>query len=315
MSTPPILFMIFRRPENTARVFEAIRAARPSQLYVAADGPRADCPDDAAKCAEARAVVGRVDWPCEVHTRFRERNMGCGLAVHDALRWFFENVESGVILEDDVLPEPTFFPYCAELLERHRDDPGVMMISGYNPLDRRVGDGDYYASAMAQIWGWATWRRAIAHFDFRLETYPAFRDADRLRETMSSRLQRNYFANEIGHYHDRRITANWDLQWFYSCLNQRGACLIPCTNLVRNIGFGADSTFAANPFSYHARRKTAPMPLPPKAPSSLKPDMKADREILGRASGLTYAHQFLVRCAQPFAGVLLKAMQRLREVV
>lgn len=313
MNTPPILFMIFRRPENTAAVFATIRAAQPAKLFIAADGPRANRPDDVEKCAATRAVVEKIDWPCEVHKLFREKNLGCGVAVHEALMWFFGHVEEGIVLEDDIVAEPTFFPYCATLLERYRENPRIMMIAGYNPLLHRVGDGDYFASSMTQIWGWATWRRAINLFDFKMETYPEFKSKNRLSESMISRMQRDHFTREFDMYHEGPH-GNWDHQWMYSLLNNRGLCLIPSDNLVKNIGFGPDSTFAANSASYHARRKTKPMPIPPRAPSSLEPDKHVDRAVLGGAYGLTITHQLLVKIATPFAPAILKTLWWLQGI-
>lgn len=306
-ATPPILFMIFKRPGTTARVFEAIRAAQPTKLFIAADAPRPNVPGEAEKCAATREVIRNVDWPCEVKTLFREQNLGCGKAVAGALEWFFSQVEEGIILEDDILPDPTFFPYSAELLARYRDNDRIMMIAGYNPLTRRIGDGDYYASACAQIWGWAIWRRAIAKFDFKMERYPAFRAAGRIAESMCEKHHQEHFIREFDMYAARRCN-NWDHQWLFSVLDQRGICLIPCNNLVKNIGFGPDSTFAANSASYHAHRKTSPMPLPPQAPSSLEPNQRTDATILDVSNGLSRFHIFLTRLLAPVAPQIIKVL-------
>src|SRR5437763_494946 len=117
MSDVPILFLIFNRPDLTEIVFERIRAVRPRRLFIAADGPRPEVAADRALVAEARRVVGRIDWPCSVERLFHDTNRGCLLAVSGAIDWFFEHVDAGIILEDDCLPDPTFFPYCAALLE------------------------------------------------------------------------------------------------------------------------------------------------------------------------------------------------------
>lgn len=306
-TTPPILFMIFKRPNTTVRVFEAIRAARPAKLFIAADAPRPNVPGEIEKCAAVREIVRNVDWPCEVKTLFREQNLGCGKAVAGALEWFFSQVEEGIILEDDILPDPTFFPYCAALLERYRDNDRIMMISGYNPLAHRIGDGDYYASSTVQIWGWATWRRAIAKFDFRMERYPAFRAAGRIAESLREKRHQEHFIREFDMYAAGRCN-NWDQQWMFSVLDQRGICLIACNNLVKNIGFGPDSTFAANSASYHAHRRTSPTPLPPKAPSSLEPNQKTDASILNKSIGLSRFHIFLTRLLAPVAPQIIKVL-------
>ena len=306
-TTPPILFMIFKRPNTTVRVFEAIRAARPAKLFIAADAPRPNVPGEAEKCAAAREIVRNVDWPCEVKTLFREQNLGCGKACTSAFQWFFSQVESGIIIEDDVLPDPTFFPYCAELLERYRDNDRVMMIAGYNPLTHRIGNGDYYASSTVQIWGWATWRRAIAKFDFKMERYHAFRANGRIAESMKEKRHRKHFLSRFDAYANGD-SSGWDYQWLFSVLDQRGICLIPCNNLVKNIGFGPDSTFAANSASYHAHRKTVPMPLPPKAPSSLEPNQRTDAAILDVSNGLSRFHIFLTRLLAPVAPQIIKVL-------
>src|SRR5262245_55441705 len=104
--TPPILLLVFNRPETTSRVFQAIRAVRPNKLYVAADGPRSDRAGEAERCVEVRRIATAVDWPCEMRTLFREENLGCRRAVSGAITWFFEQEEAGIILEDDCLPHP-----------------------------------------------------------------------------------------------------------------------------------------------------------------------------------------------------------------
>jgi len=134
MSSTPVLFIVFNRPETTRRVFEAIRAARPERLYVAADGPRSGRPEESARCALVRQIATAVDWPCDVQTRFLDENLGCGRAVTAAIDWFFEHEPAGIILEDDTLPHPDFFGFCGELLDRYATDERIGMIRGFNPM-------------------------------------------------------------------------------------------------------------------------------------------------------------------------------------
>ncbi|MBA4056200.1 MAG: nucleotide-diphospho-sugar transferase, partial [Marivirga sp.] len=160
----PVLLLIFNRPDTTRRVFEAIRKARPKRLFVAADGPRQHKPEDADRCAKARKIATDVDWECEVKTFFRDTNVGCGRGPSGGISWFFEHVDEGIILEDDCLPSPLFFRFCAELLERYRDDKRVMEIGGNTFMDEANRDKEYsyYFSSHNNIWGWATWKRAWA---------------------------------------------------------------------------------------------------------------------------------------------------------
>ena len=155
----PLLMIAFNRPEKTRRVFEAVTAAAPRRLYLAADGPRADVPSDRQRCEQTRRVLEDVTWPCEVTRLYQSDNLGCKRGVGAAIDWFLAHEESGVILEDDCLPTPDFFRFCAELLDLYRDAPEVMMIGGHNPLgtwDRSLSDY-LFSRRTTPIWGWATW--------------------------------------------------------------------------------------------------------------------------------------------------------------
>ena len=147
-------------------VLDAVRAAAPKRLYLAADGPRVDVPSDVDRCDRTRRVLEDVTWPCEVQRLYQTDNLGCKRGVGAAIDWFLTHEESGIILEDDCMPTVDFFPFCAELLERYRDSPEVMMIGGHNPLGMWDStDGSYVFSRTAPIWGWATWRRAWSRYD------------------------------------------------------------------------------------------------------------------------------------------------------
>src|SRR5215475_5932578 len=172
MTCAPIVYNIFNRPSETLRVFDRIREARPEKLLIIADGPRSSRPGEAALCQETRDVLGRVDWPCQVLTNFAESNMGCGRRVASGLDWAFEQVEEAILLEDDCLPDPSFFPYCSQLLERYRAHDRIMMISGNN-FQNGVSrtSASYYFSQFQRCWGWATWRRAWRHCDFAMQQW------------------------------------------------------------------------------------------------------------------------------------------------
>jgi hypothetical protein len=165
----PILFLVFNRPETTARVFEAIRNAKPSRLYIAADGPRDFIYNEYAVCAKTREIASRVDWDCDVETLFRAENLGCKAAVSSAISWFFSHEEEGIILEDDCLPCESFFYFTTILLEKYRHDERIAHIAGSNFQDgKKVGDGSYYFSDLYNIWGWATWKRVWKDYDAEL---------------------------------------------------------------------------------------------------------------------------------------------------
>ena len=156
----PVLFLVFNRSDTATQVFEKIRQVRPSRLYVAGDGPREGYNEE-EKVAKAREIATRVDWPCEVKTLFRDKNLGCAHGCSNAISWFFQHEEKGIILEDDCVPHLDFFTFCENLLDRYAEDERVTVVSGNNfQKGKWRGDASYYFSKFPHIWGWATWRRA-----------------------------------------------------------------------------------------------------------------------------------------------------------
>lgn len=236
------MFLLFNRPEQTQRVFEAIRQAKPKQLFVAADGARPGQEGEAAKCAGARQVVENVDWDCEVKTLFRDRNLGCKVAVSSAINWFFSQVEEGIILEDDTLPNQSFFGFCAQLLQYYRDNPKVMHISGNNFQGGTLrGDGSYYFSIYNHIWGWATWRRAWQHYDQEMKALSGFLKANKINRYTTQSQEQIHWIDMFTKVRDGLIDT-WDYQWTFTIWSQGGISVLPNVNLVTNIGFGNDAT-------------------------------------------------------------------------
>jgi len=244
MSTcPPLALIVFNRPDVTERVFEAVRAAEPRQLFVLADGPRADRPEEAERCAETRAIFDRVDWECDVHRRLADENLGCGASVAEGLDWVFEHVDRVVVLEDDCLPDPSFFPFCADLLERFADDERIMHVSGSNlgSPPAACGGASYGFTTYPTIWGWATWRRAWGLYDREMKTWPRFRDAGLVETIPANRRWRATLARdwEICYRKGPLWRHQWAYQWQYSIVSESGLCVSPAVNLVANVGFGA----------------------------------------------------------------------------
>jgi hypothetical protein len=236
LSTPVALF-IFNRPETTERVFEAIRNAQPQRLLIVADGPRAARAGEAERCEATRAIVARVDWRCEVTTHYSDLNLGCKRRIATGLQWVFEQAEEAIILEDDCLPAPSFFMFCQTLLERYRHDERIFLISGDNFLGKNGRDADsYFFSKYTMIWGWASWRRAFAHYDPDMSSWPEYRDAGRLREVCDRRAERRFWERRFEQAYHGRIDT-WDYQMLYACWHQRMLAIAPDKNMVSNIGF------------------------------------------------------------------------------
>lgn len=239
-----VLFLVFNRLDTTKQVFEAIRLAKPPRLYIAADGARASRVGEAATVQAVRDyVVSHIDWECEVKTLFREQNLGCKYAVSGAITWFFENEEMGIILEDDCLPDPTFFNFCQELLERYRHDQRIGIISGDNfQFGNRRNDDSYYFSKYVHIWGWATWRdRWQNDYDVEIKNWPNIRDHGRVADWLCSKTQQDYWSAIFERVYQGKVDT-WDYQWFFACWLQGRLSILPNANLIFNIGFGSDAT-------------------------------------------------------------------------
>lgn len=280
----PVLFLVFNRPDDTRLVFEAIRKAQPRHLYVAADGPRDGRTGEAAQCDEVRRIASEVDWDCEVQTLFRPVNLGCRRAVSEAITWFFEHEAEGIILEDDCLPDPTFFRFCSELLTRYRDDPAVAVVSGdcFRPLP--TPPSSYVATRYPHVWGWASWRRMWRRYDTSISAWAGLRGTDWLLDRCDGS------APEAAHWRrifDQMAAAEidtWDYQLVFSCWLQDAVALGPTTNLVTNIGFHSAGTHTRDPGSDLANRPAMPMVFPMSHPPSLERDRDleqwTDRHVL-----------------------------------
>lgn len=275
-STAPILFLIFNRADLTQRVFERIREARPRKLFIAADGPRASRPNEQQHCADVRLAVSGIDWPCEVHRLYRDANLGCKMAVSSAISWFFEHVEAGIILEDDCLPDPSFFPYCAELLERYRDEPTVAMIGASQLLPTKHQPArersSYYFTKYPHIWGWATWRRTWQNYDSTLTAWDG--NSNRLDRIANSRVRRR-FARKFDAV-KAGLNDTWDYQLVHQCLVSGALSIIPNINLVENIGFDERATHTLDPAPPGLVLEAGQMAFPMAHPNEFVVDEKAD---------------------------------------
>lgn len=236
----PILFLIFNRPVTTRKVFDEIRKVKPTRLYIAADGPRESVVGERQKCDEARAVTEKIDWPCKVMRLYRNKNLGCKKAVSGAIGWFFKNVEEGIILEDDCLPDQSFFRYCEELLIRYRHDDGVGIINGNNFSQKKHLNYSYYFSFYLQMWGWATWRRTWNNYDLEMKKWPQLNKENWLGGLFSKWTQSVYWWSIFDSTYRGKVDT-WDYQWVFSSWVRNYLNITPRVNLVKNIGFGRDA--------------------------------------------------------------------------
>ncbi len=263
----PVAFFIYKRPELTEKVFEAIRQAKPPKLLVVADGPRSDQPSESQSCAATRSIIDRVDWDCEVIKNYSDTHLGPKQRGASAVSWVFEQVEEAIILEDDCLPHPTFFQFCEELLDFYRDDQRIMGISGD---DSRKGgykrtEYSYYFSRLTPIWGWASWRRAWKYYDVTMKLWPLVKEGNWLKDILRSERATKMWTKTFQSMYEGKIDA-WDYQWVFACWLQNGINVISNVNLISNCGFNAEATHTTDPESIRANAPLEAIKFPLKHP-------------------------------------------------
>jgi len=271
----PVALIIFNRPDTTDRVFAEIAKAKPPILLVVADGPRKDQKDEAERCEAARAVINKVDWACKILTNFSAVNLGCKKRVASGISWIFDQVPEAIILEDDCLPHPTFFRFCEEMLIYFRDDKRIGMISGDNfqSVHERA-HCSYYFSRYNHIWGWASWRRAWAHYDQDISTWPIARQKNLLSIVLRNPKEIIFWNKKFDQVYEGRIDT-WDYQWTFALWMQSMLTVLPSVNLISNIGFGVHATHTIE-HSPYADLITSPVTFPLIHPLEVLPNRSAD---------------------------------------
>ena len=238
----PILFLIFNRPDTSQKVFEKIKKIKPKYLYVSADGARINKDGEKEKCLETRKIIEGIDWECELKTNFSDENLGCKRGVTKGINWFFENVEQGIILEDDCLPDISFFNFCSEMLNKYKYDKNIMHIGGTNFQDGKIrGDGSYYFSRLVHVWGWATWQRAWKLYDVNIKSFNESTYDKEFSSIIKNEEIRNYYKKFFNTVANNKLDT-WDFQWVFTVWDNNGMSIIPNTNLIENIGFGSEAT-------------------------------------------------------------------------
>ncbi|HRJ70790.1 MAG TPA: hypothetical protein PLS03_01125 [Terrimicrobiaceae bacterium] len=261
----------------TAHVVSVLQKAKPPVLRIAADGPRSHIPGEREKCLEARRIAqSLVNWPCIVETDFSDENLGCRKRVASAITSFLSDHEEGIILEDDCVPEVTFFPYCAELLARYRTNEEVMMICADSvvPTGRFRGES-YRFSRIGLPWGWATWKRAWDLYRENMEGWDEWIASGAPEKFISHSGYRESLIKVMTDTRDGKVDT-WDYQWIFSYWAANAVAVVPNTNLVSNIGFGPDATHTFSRADRCFARTTSPMVFPLTHPLSVHvaPDLE-----------------------------------------
>jgi hypothetical protein len=289
--------MGFNRPALMSVVLDRLRVVEPQRLFIAVDGPRSDRVGEDDRVQQVRALAGSVDWDCDVQTLFQQQNLGCGRGVTAAISWFFDHVERGIILEDDILPDPSFFGFCAELLDRYEDDHRVFAISGCNVVPHEHlarPRAPYRFSQIPVVWGWATWRRSWAQHRLDIRGWRRRLPPHvLLRRAGFSPTATAFWASEF-ELTSRGAVDTWDWQLTWAAMASGQLTATSNINLVENIGFGSDATHTVSGWPKLAAPRSQTLPV---AEVPVAVDRRAD----------------IWAARHHFGGSLLTSMDRVRQ--
>ena len=278
----PVAIFFYRRPDHLKKVMEKVREARPPSLYGISDGAKNGDEEIKKGVEESRKVFREmIDWPCRWELLERGSNLGSYLSVSKGLDWVFEREGETIVLEDDTIPDPSFFRFTAELLDKYRNNPKVGAISGNNYDDPQLwpGDQSYRFTRYHHSWGWGTWKRAWHWFDREEKLLGGLSRLRRENKVGLSRREWAYWERSFRHTYDKKLDA-WDYRWTLSLWAQGMYCIVPRVNLVRNIGFDELATHTVERDFADLKMHTAhTMTFPLRPPTALEPDARLDEGV------------------------------------
>lgn len=283
----PILLNVFNRPEETKRIISILKEERVPILYVHCDGARLNNPEDEKNIAIVRKLIDdSISWDCDIHKYYEDKNLGCGLGPYAAISWFFSNVQEGIILEDDCLPNKDFFIYCQELLEKYRENLKVATIGGTCRFPDKMAQYSYRFSAYTEIWGWATWRRVWEHYEFNFNVPEKLFFLKTWAHTLSWHAARRWTRILCNSIREGESKTYWDYQLELISLYDKKIHIIPNVNLISNIGHNERGTHTLSPNCAWSNLPTDSI-LPLKHPKHITLSHKDNREYFNLRRSLS----------------------------
>ncbi len=271
----PIVLCIYNRPDFTRRAANVLKAVNPKRIFIIADGPKSSNPSDAELCAQAQRIAVESFKDAKVQMNASGINLGCRKRIQTGLNWVFGLVDEAIIIEDDCIPELSFFPFCAELIEKYRHEKEIGLIGGTNfQFDRRCSPNSYFFSRYPLMWGWATWRRTWEIYEADLDSWNEARDTSWLADLLVDPLVTAYWRRIFDHVRDGFDT--WDYSMVYSCWRNKLLSIQPGRNLVSNIGFGVSATHTHERVSLFANMLVHRMTFPLTHPPRIERDLDCD---------------------------------------
>jgi hypothetical protein len=273
----PIVLVVYKRPGKTKLVLKEISKVSPEILFVVGDGSRDEKSDEIELVNKTRDLIKDYGGEYDLITNYSEINLGLRMRISSGLNWVFEQVDEAIILEDDCVPNSSFFYFCEELLQRYKNDDRIMVISGNNfQKGQQRTNYSYYFSRYNHCWGWATWRRAWEFYDDKMYLWPKVRDGNWLMDIHDQDTRVVNFWKDIFQNVYKRELDSWAYCWTFACWMQSGLTIIPNVNLVSNIGFDIGATHTMHK-SRSANIPVEDLKFPLKHPPFIIRDSIADK--------------------------------------
>ena len=237
-----VLMLFFNRPDTFQLVFNEVKKARPSQLFLYQDGARNSQDLPGMEACRKIANDENIDWQCNVHRNYQTRNYGCDPSEYISQKWAFSITDKIIVLEDDDVPSQTFFPFCKEMLDRYENDPRITMIAGFN-TDEITPDipYDYFFTSVMSVWGWASWKRVIDQWDGGYEFMKDSFYHNQLEALVKERGYRKDFMKMCEDHASSGKPFYESILWA-SMLMNHGLAIMPTKNMINNVGATTDST-------------------------------------------------------------------------
>ena len=287
----PILLLVFKIPKNIKKILKILEKIKPYKIYISADGPRQYNIDDRKLCDQTKNLFNKLNWKCLIKRNYLKSNLGCKEAVSKGISWFFKNEKSGIILEDDCIPNLDFFKFCQLNLKRYKDVKKIGCITGNNFQKKIDKKKTYYFSRYPHCWGWATWSRAWKAYDKDISFWPSYKKTDNWKNYFKNNIEQKYWTKIFNNIHDNKIDS-WAYPWSLCLWKNKMLTITPSVNLVKNIGFGKEATHTITDYD-DQQYETNKLPKKWIHPNEIIPNFRNDELIFrNHIKGINYIWPF-----------------------
>ena len=211
----PILLMVYIKPETTIKIIERLQDIEPKKIYISINIPTKENEKEIIKNKKVVNILKKINWKCKIKYKKRKKHVDAFTSYKEAIEWFFKNEKEGIILEDDTLPNVSFFKFCSKMLKKYRHNKKISQICGSSFKNFKKTDDFYFFSNYNLCWGYATWRRSILDFDEKMLSWNKLKKENYLYEIVNDKKFVFYWTSIFEQQFKKKFRA-WDYLWLYS---------------------------------------------------------------------------------------------------